>query len=257
MSGNVLHIFEYLDWPSRLKLSSTCIFFQDLLESKSLWYSVRWVEKVMPEKMINSIERHNSEVEVLRCNSREEESILSSNFNKLLWKLPNLKCVNLFNYMILYEVNWFQNASGITCLIVSGCDNMSGFTFVNALKFLVHLRYLEAMYCCHRLVALDIITAVQNCKKLEVLNVFHTGNMRPWMVVLILKKCPLIRQFIFSSLHRNDTQQECVQWYKIVRRHFKAVEFGRELVERLEDYEEFNPHVSLVKWIDYLNDNSI
>ena len=81
--------------------------------------------------------------------------------------------------------------------------------------------------------------------------------MRPWMVVCAMRSCPVLRTFYFSSLHRNDTNQERVQWYKIVRRRYKNVQFARELREKVEDYEEFDPQVSLVKWIDYLNDNGI
>ena len=159
--------------------------------------------------------------------------------------------------MILYEVSWFQNSVKITSLILSGCNNMSASSFVQGVQFLVNLRYLEIMFCSHRVQAIEVVYAVENCAKLEVLNCFQTGNMHPWMVVRAMRSCPNINMFIFTSLHRNDDNQEKVQWYKILRHRYKNVQFGWRLNEQVEEYENSDPQVQLVKFIDYLNDRGI
>ena len=164
----------------------------------------------MPEKLLHAMHLNASEIEVLRCNSLREDDFWSSHFTQLLWHLPNLKHVNLFNCMILYEVNWLESAVKITTLILSGCNNMSSTSFVHGCQFLVNLRYMEIMFCSHCVQAIEVIHTVQISSKLEVLNCFDTGNMCPWMVVGLMTTCPNIYMCLFSSLHHNDSNQERV-----------------------------------------------
>ena len=133
---------EYLDWPSKVKLGGTSKYFQEFFEDRTIWRNVKWEQKVMPEKLLNAMCLNGSHIEVLRCNSLREEDFWSSHFTQLLWHLPNLKHVNLFNCMILYEVNWLEKAVNITTLILSGCNNMSVTSFVHRCQFLVNLRYM-------------------------------------------------------------------------------------------------------------------
>ena len=253
----IFHIMKFLDWPSKVKLGGTSKFFQAYFEDRSIWHRVKWEYKVMPEKLINVMKLNSTAIEEIRCNSLKEEDFFSCHFTQLLWNLPNLLHVNLFNCMVLCEVYWLENSVKITTLILSGCNNMSSASFVNGVQYLVNLRYLEIMFCSHRVQAIEVVTAVKNCTKLEVLNCFQTGNMRPWMVVRAMRSCRNIYMFIFTTLHRNDDNQERVQWYKILRRRYKDVQFGRQLNQQVEEYENSDPQVQLVKWIDYLNDRGI
>ena len=177
-------------------------------EDKSLWSHVKWEQKIVPVRLIAIMRHNNLHIKSLHCNSRCEKNIWTSNFNRMLWSVTNLERVNLFNYRILFELNWLQHAVGITTLIVSGCNNMSGQSFVNGVQHLCYLKCLEAMYCGHRLVAYELVIAVQNCNQLQVLNCHKTGNMRPWMVVCAMRSCPVLHTFYFSLLHRNDSTQE-------------------------------------------------
>ena len=253
----LLHIMKYLDMPSLLQLNATCKLFHNLFEDKCLWGKIRWVEKVMPVRLIDGMKKNSTQIKFIRCNSTKEQDIWSSNFNRMLWSLPNLKAVNFFNCKILFEVNWLRCAPNMSTLILSGCVNMSGQSFVNGVQYLRNLKHLEIMFCGHRVVAYEVVIAVQNCQNLQILNCHETGNMRPWMVVRALRYCTVLSKFYFTSLHHNDTTQERVQWYKIVRCRYPHVTFARQVVEKVEDYEEFDAQVGLVKWIDYLNDNGI
>ena len=211
----------------------------------------------MPKKMIDCMCKKKEQIEVLRCNSEIEEDFWSTDFNDVLWELGNLKLVNLFNCLLVYHVSWFEDVCNITTLILSGCNNLSSESLVENLQYLLNLHYLELMYLGFRFTAHDITKSVEFNKKLEVLNCYETGNIRPWMAYEILRSCPLLYKFYFSSLHRNDTTRERVQWYKIVRHRFPRVEFAHQVIEKVEDYEIYDPQVHLVALIDYHNDLGI
>ena len=199
-------------------------------------------EKNPKADLINMLVKHSKNIKRLKCQFQHEQLWLAP-FNEILQLMSNLISLNLSNCSVFYWAGVFEYTPKIVYLNMSHCPWMSTKSLIDGLQLLPELRFFRCDGNSIRISAYTIYQCVKEKDKLESLTCMQSGTMAPWIANRILRRCPELRVFHFSSDFDNDYEITKLRWYNLMRKKFPHVKYSQVAMAALEFNERTCPRV--------------
>ena len=226
-----------------------CPNFLKVLDDGRLYKVIIWRDITMPDLMIQCLKDNGSKVEVLACYSKQEESEYPTKFTEALNSLRNVQIVDFTGCEILRSVEFAKNCPNIEVMSLTRCTNLCPLSLNGSFDGLQNLKYFECIDV-PQIHVFEIVEAVAHLQKLEMINCFKTGDMKYWNAKYILKYCPSLKYFMFST---DTSEEQCgsyarLEWYKLIKLRYPEVKFNTQISGMIGCWEMFEPRV--VNYID-------
>ena len=221
-----------------------CPNFLDVLQDSRLYKVVIWRDITMPDLMIDCLKNNGHKVEVLACYSKEEENPQPTKFTEALNYLRNVQIVDFTGCEILTSVEFAKNCPNIEVMSITRCKNLCPLSLEGSFDNLPNLKYFECIDV-PQLHAFEIVEAIAHHENLVMIDCFGTGDMKYWNAKYILKYCPKLQHFMFST---KTDEEHCgsyatLEWYKLIMHKYPYVKFNSQIVGMIHTWEVFEPRV--------------
>ena len=217
-----------------MNLANTCRSYHALLQNPILWVNIDTEIEYPTAYFMQFLVDYAQVVNRLKCKFKHE-LLYSAKLNELIPMMPNLVSLNLASCRVFYSAYAFSYIPRLVYLNVSDCPWLSTTSLVNSMHYIPNLKFFWCENNSARHSAYSLYQCITETPKLEVFNCRESGMMAPWIANRILRKCPDLRQFLFTSDFRYDTDTTKLQWYHVVRRKYSHVEFSDEVKEAVEN----------------------
>ena len=164
----------------------------------------------------------------------KHELLYSAKLNEIIPMMPNLVSLNLKSCRVFYSASVFAYIPRLVYLNVSDCPWLSTTSLVVNMKHIPNLKFFWCENNSVRHSAYSMHQCIQETPNLQVFSCKDSSNMAPWIANRILKKCPNLREFLFTSDCRYETDTTKLQWYHLVRRKYRHVKFTEEIKAAVE-----------------------
>ena len=206
------------------------------------------MDRVIPKRFVALLQKHAHNVRSITCSASHDEDVLGDEFTLVLKYLMNVELIN-FNYCkAVYDFRFLESTKNLTCLRLSRVPYVNEVYLAEGLKSLQNLKQFE-MTNVSLVCANDIIKALSNKPTLQVVNIVKTGNVRPEAALQFLQTVPNLEAFYFSSYYSQDTPDDKISWYKMLRQKFPHIKYSNTFITKVEEYEREDANVVLLKYL--------
>ena len=224
----ILKIMEFCSTDTIHNFIEAYPIYTDMFDNKRLWVEVETKMKYPSGKFMTLFMKHAAVTQRLRCKFRHELLCYPKLNTAILPQMTNLVSLNLQKCGVLYNAFFLEYMPHLRYLNVSKCPWVSTRSLIDGVQCLKELQFFWCNYNTARVSSYSIMQMVEKNPKLELLSCLQSGRMSPYLTHRILRKCPEMRKFNFTSDFHNDCDTTRLQWYNIVRRKYPHVEFNEQ-----------------------------
>ena len=225
---------EQVTTDTMINLACTCKQYLGFINTPGLWTDVETDLEYPDAAFMDMLLKYASNIIRFKCKFKHE-LLFNVKLNEVIPFMGNLRSLNLQSCRVFYSAFCLQHTPKLVYLNVSECPWLSTTSLIAGIKFLPNLKFFHCNNKETRMSAYSVWECTSAVTKLEQLSCKNSGIMVPWIAVKILRKCPALLKFHFTTDSRYDTDTTKLQWYHIVKRKFAHVEFTDEVIAAVDD----------------------
>ena len=240
---------QFCDTDTLRKLSLTAPCFYRGWFFPQVWENVFIEEDYLDSRVVEMLTKHVHRIINLKAKVKQENQY-NRPLNALLFNMYNLVKLDLNGCTVVRNVDFLQIMYQLEDLNLSNCPSMSTSSMVRSVN---GMRCLRKFTCQSNKVCMSAFMFYQSIRGLQTLKYVDccdSGFMRPYVMRMLLKNCPRVDTFYFTTLFSLDDDQDCLQWHILLREKYPHVKVTDAVKAKLDEYAATCP---LVKWHIWLH----